>query len=151
MSGDLKRTEETIAAQAVADCLGATTWVSRNEGHDFEVHLPDGRRIALEVTQAMVAAEVEAWKALSGGWEPRLVTMHWHLSLIKVPKVKKMFATVEQHLRVLEQHAVYAVDPTGRSLQQQPAGVVADAIGGLRAFGIRRARGFPGTGPLLTV
>lgn len=152
MSGDLKRREETSAAELVAAHISGREIVSRSQGHDFDIRLANGQLVALEVTQAMVAEEIEAWKLLAGrDWQPKLVTMHWHLSVVKVPNVRQLVAAVEAQLVVLEGHEVYAMD------RAEPPEAGTDSPDALRAIqelgrlGVRRASGFPETPPSITI
>jgi hypothetical protein len=152
VGGVRKRSEEILAAELVASYLGGAEIASRTEGHDFDLRLHDGRVICLEVTQAMVAGEIEAGKALNKEtWAPKLVTCHWHLSLIKVPRVKRLVEAVERSLTILEGERVYSMDRRNSPEPgEEPSLTAQGAIQELYSLGVRRATGFPGTSPLIT-
>jgi hypothetical protein len=79
------------------------------------------------------------------------VTMHWHLSIVKIPNVKQLLAGAEAQLLVLEKAEIYRMD---RAELREPGTVSADALGAMRELsrlGVRRASGFPETAPCITV
>jgi hypothetical protein len=137
------------AGTIVARQLGGTP-IARDvpggaEGtHDLDVELPDGRRIALEVTSAgdegiesLRSAAFKVWKAPS-------LNSDWWLGLPMEGQfsVKPAMANVVPHLAVLEQHDLREVGGSLRPRDQIPTDAHEDAVRAVRAvfnLGVRRA------------
>jgi len=147
--GELDAYEE-VAGQIVARQLGGQEQARDVGGappstHDFDIKLPDGRLIALEVTSAADGA-IEALRNLAFGreWKAPSLGHHWWLG---VPndgsvKVKALMTQVVPHLEVLEQHDIEQVGGGGRSDRRPPGGVdedVATAARGVFKLGADRA------------
>ena len=147
--GELDAYEE-VAGQIVARQLGGQERArdvadAPPVTHDFDIELPDGRLIALEVTSAADGA-IEALRNLAFGREWRAPSLghHWWLG---VPndgsvKVKALVTQVVPHLEVLERHGIEQVGGGGRSDRHPPASVdedVATAARGVFKLGADRA------------
>jgi len=98
------RPEETAAARIVARVTGAT--VANPSGrHDADLALPGGRRIGLEVTQAMNKTIIGDWAAITGNEvdEPAPELTRWWSVALKVgTRVKSAHPVVRRQLGLLE-------------------------------------------------
>ncbi|HYB27956.1 MAG TPA: hypothetical protein VEF89_15165 [Solirubrobacteraceae bacterium] len=156
MAGREPAPEELAAADVVADAVGGH-WESRDgEGdppgmHDFDVILPDGRCIALEVTSAIDGAVVALSDAAFGRegrqqrWPAPALTNDW---IVTIPqrrvRVADMMSAMLPILEVFEEHGHADVDPhvnyayvSPRS--EMPAAVV-EAARRMVELGVTRAR-----------
>ncbi len=116
MPGRAVKPEEVVAGDIVASRLGGEAKPRDIPGapdatYDFDICLPDGRNIALEVTSAadpellsMRAAQGRVWKAPS-------LSADWWISFAggSPVNIKSMLKGLEAHLKVLEEHGVTEV------------------------------------------
>jgi hypothetical protein len=141
---------EEAAGQIVAQQLGGQLHAQDVLGapagtHDFDIELPDGRRIPLEVTSA-ADGEIEALRNAAFGreWKAPSLEHHWWLG---VPNdgsvnVKALMTKVVPHLEVLERHSIEQVGGAGRADRRPPVGAnqeVVDAARGVFELGAHRA------------
>jgi hypothetical protein len=152
-----KRSDEQAAAELVAAHCGRPVRETVSRGgtgeHDYDLVLEDSSVIALEVTQAIVGAEIAAWKGLNDpAWSnPQKVTCHWHVSVAKAPSIKGLKMHLEENLVVLECAGVFAINLRhwdGCSSDHSEA--VREAAKQIFALGIQRVTGWPGTDPLIS-
>jgi hypothetical protein len=128
--------------------------------HDFDLHLPDGRTVALEVTRMSVPEVVEMWDAIEAlDWACPELTHNWSISLRSAgrgragPQVKRFRANAPAFLAVLEKNTagrfgdILGTDDALRSEEERRA------IDGLRRLGARSGGpvGQPASGPALVV
>jgi hypothetical protein len=144
------------AADVVAEALGGRWELRDGEGdppgmHDFDVILPDGRCIALEVTSAIDGAVVALSDAAFGRegrqqrWRARDLANDWIVTIPQRPvRVAEMMSAMLPILEVFEEHGHADVDPhinyayvSPRS--KMPAAVV-EAARRMVELGITRAR-----------
>jgi hypothetical protein len=136
----------TIVAQQVGGKLVALDVLGAPDAtHDLDVLLPDGRRIALEVTSAGdEAVEALRREALGRVWEAPTLAHHWWIGL---PidgriRVRDLMSEVIPHLEVLERHAVERVGGLARADRWSPAEVhqePAAAAGAVLRLGVSHA------------
>ncbi len=156
MAGREPAREELAAANVVAGAL-CGRWESRDgEGdppgmHDFDVILPDGRRIALEVTSAIDAAAVALSDAAFGRegrqqrWPAPGLVNDWIVTIPQRPvRVAEMMSAMLPILEVFEEHGHADVDPHinyayVRPRSEMPAAVV-EAARRMVELGVTRAR-----------
>jgi hypothetical protein len=156
MAGREPAPEELAAADVVAGALGGR-WESRDGEddppgmHDFDVILPDGRCIALEVTSAIDGAVVALSDAAFGRegrqqrWPAPGLTNDWILTIPQPPvRVAEMMSAMLPILQAFEEHGHADVDPhincayvNPRS--EMPAPVV-EAARRMVDLGVTRAR-----------
>jgi hypothetical protein len=156
MAGREPAPEELAAADVVAEALGGRWELRDGEGdppgmHDFDVILPDGRCIALEVTSAIDGAVVALSDAAFGRegrqqrWRARDLANDWIVTIPQRPvRVAEMMSAMLPILEVFEEHGHADVDPhinyayvSPRS--KMPAAVV-EAARRMVELGITRAR-----------
>jgi len=156
MAGREPTPEELAAADVIADALGGR-WESRDGEdappgmHDFDVILPDGRCIALEVTSAIDGAVVALSDAAFGRegrqqrWPAPDLANDWILTIPQRPvRVAEMMSAMLPILEAFEEHGDADVDPhidhayvSPRS--EMPATVV-EAARQMVKLGVARAR-----------
>ncbi len=147
--GEMDRYEQ-VAGQIVAQQLGGRQH-ARDVGvappgtHDFDIELPGGLTIPLEVTSAADGA-LEALRNLALGreWKAPSLGHHWWLL---VPndgsvQVKALMTKVVPYLAVLERHGIERVGGAARADRRPPTGAsqeVTDAALGVFELGAHRA------------
>jgi len=156
MAGREPAPEELAAADIIADALGAR-WESRDgEGdppgmHDFDVILPDGRCVALEVTSAIDGAVVALSDAAFGRegrqqrWPAPGLANDW---IVTIPqrsvRVAEMMSAMLLILEVFEEHEHADVDPHINYVYVSPrSDMPAPVVGAARrmvGLGVTRAR-----------
>jgi hypothetical protein len=156
MAGREPAPEELAAADVVADALGGRWELRDGEGdppgmHDFDVILPDGRCIALEVTSAIDGAVVALSDAAFGRegrqqrWPAPGLANDWIVTIPQRPvRVAEMMSAMLPILEAFEEHGHADVDPhinyayvSPRS--EMPAPVV-EAARQMVELGVTRAR-----------
>jgi hypothetical protein len=107
---------EREAAWTVAAMLSARPERRDKQGappmtHDFDIHLPDGRTVALEVTSLTVPEVVEMWDAIESlDWACPELTFNWSISLQAATRgqagtrVRRFRAKAPPLLAILERH-----------------------------------------------
>jgi hypothetical protein len=123
MAGREPTAEEVAAADIVVGLLGGS-WESRDgEGapdgmHDFDVQLPDGRCIALEITSAIDGPSVALSAAAFGRegreqrWPAPLLANDWLVVIEQRPiRITTMMSAMLPVLEVFERHEQTDVDP----------------------------------------
>ena len=156
MAGREPAPEELAAADIVAGALGGR-WKSRDGAgdppgmHDFDVILPDGRCVALEVTSAIDGAAVALSDAAFGRegreqrWPAPGLANDWIVTIPRRPgRVVEMMSAMLPILEAFEEHGHTDVDPhityayvSPRS--ELPAPVV-EAARRMVELGVTRAR-----------
>lgn len=156
MAGREPAAEELAAVDVVAGTLGGR-WESRDGEndppgmHDFDVILPDGRCIALEVTSAIDGTVVALSDAAFGRegrqqrWPVPGLANDWIVTILQRPvRVAEMMSAMRPILAVFEGHGYTDVDPhlnyayvSPRS--EMPAPVI-EAARRMVELGVTRAR-----------
>jgi hypothetical protein len=153
---------ELQAAAVVAEHLGGTEQPRDGVGappktHDFDIHLPDGRCIALEVT-SIAHPDVVGFHNLMGDteWMAPALRSDWWVALPDpeggqpVIRIKRVKRTIVDALKALETHDVALIDPDTLDpiahLPHSLPAAVRDAIEKLRSTGVTFAR-CTGTAP----
>ena len=141
------------ASILVASHTGAIEIVARDtpggpaQVHDFDLVLPDGRVLALEVTMAANPHEISQWTAIGQqNWRSTKLADTWTLSLFQVgggpgAQIKKLRKRCEAHLAVLEEHGLSRFEGVNLVLSHR----LRDAIEALRGLGVRRGSLLEGT------
>jgi hypothetical protein len=105
--------DEWEAKWLVAAHLGGVPRRLPPPGPDYDIRLPDGRTIALEVTTSAPADRKALWRAIDGSKAgvPHIETT-WQLTIIdraprsKSPRVDRIYAAAPELLRMLEVNRV---------------------------------------------
>ena len=116
MPGRSVKPEEVVAGRIVADQLSGV-WESRDvpgapdASHDVDITLPDGQRIALEVTSAADEELLSMYAAIGSVWKAESLSADWWISFRgdAPAEIKRMVKGLEAHLRVLEAEGVTEV------------------------------------------
>jgi hypothetical protein len=147
--GSLDRYEQ-VAGRIVAQQTGgearARDVLGAPDGtHDFDVHLPDQRVVALEVTSAADGPLEAQLRLAAREWKAPSLSYHW---LIGIPKdgsirMKALMTKIVPALEVLERHGIVRIGGPRRSERRWiPEGAgreVADAARAIFALGADRA------------
>jgi len=156
MAGREPAPEELAAAEVVAGALGGR-WESRDGEddplgmHDFDVTLPDGRCIALEVTSAIDGAVLALSDAAFGRegrqrrWAAAGLTNDWIVTIPQRPvRVAEMMNAMLPILEAFEVHGHADVDPHVDYVYNSPRSElptpVVDAARRMIELGVTRAR-----------
>jgi hypothetical protein len=156
MAGREPAPEELAAADVIADALGGR-WESRDGEdappgmHDFDVILPDGRCIALEVTSAIDGAVVALSDAAFGRegrqqrWPAPELANDWIVTIPQHPvRVAEMMSAMLPILEAFEEHGDADVDPgidyTYVNPRSDMPATVVDATRQMVKLGVTRAR-----------
>jgi hypothetical protein len=133
MAGREPTPEELAAADVVADALGGRWESCDGEDappgiHDFDVILPDGRCIALEVTSAIAGAVVALSDAAFGRegrkqrWPAPDLANDWIVTISQRPvRVAEMVNAMLAILEAFEAHGHAHVDPAHQLRLRQSA------------------------------
>ena len=113
--------------------------------HDFDVQLPEGRMIALEVTSSTVPEVVAMWDAIGQlDWAVPSLTRSWSVSLQAAERgkagtrVRRFHKEAPSLLRVLESELpTRAGDLFGTPLEESLSSRALQTIQALRALGVR--------------
>jgi hypothetical protein len=139
--------DEEAAARIVAQHTGGTYRArdvlgAEERTHDLDIDLPDGGRIALEVTSAG-DGQLESLQNAAFGrtWSAPTLAGNWWLVLPRDPRlrVKPLMAAVVPHLALLEKHGVEQIG-SGSRPRQPPDGVHVDAAEAVRQIFALRVR-----------
>jgi hypothetical protein len=152
MTGGEPNPLELKAAQIVAEHVDGMEWHRDRPGapartHDFDITLPDGRRIALEVT-TIADTEVQAFYTVIGDhdWRAPELRADWWVGLAepevggRVIRIKHQKPKIVRALATLEAHDTTgldrdALDPCACPPESTPP-AVCDAIATLTSAGV---------------
>jgi hypothetical protein len=115
---------ECRAAQLLQQVLdGQVTWRDAPGAppgtHDFDLVLPDGRTIAVEVTSATDPAAEAFWRAVTkASWRAPTLKRSWLLDVQTGTNVRAMRRRVEPLLRQLENAGVWQFDEQDQKVAQ---------------------------------
>ena len=136
--------EELVAAELVAGLLDGRPERRDVPGapprtHDYDIHLSDGRVVALEITSSATATLKSMWAAISKeGWDAPTLRHSWTLILREPsetyePDIKQLRRKAASHLEILEHADVERFSPSW----DRPRGVeVWKALQGLASLGV---------------
>ena len=149
-----KNEAEQEAAWIVATVLDGVpcrrdNLASPSKTHDFDVTLPSGKVIALEVTSSVIAEVAAFWRDLNR--RPIDTTgLQWHWSIqvsqprvdVSTPRVKQLQKSLAAQLLILEPHLGGNVIDAMVDFVD-PIDAVANAVQALRAMGVQVANPLP--------